>query len=382
MQQIWCRVKASRFEILLTLASLAIALLAAEWLCRRFIFDPTAAYTFTPGWSMTVRLNDLIPLVHEDHVINVNNFGIRGEAPSLISTPRIVVFGGSPVEDWVLPDRQTWVQQLAQNLRPCAPNVWTGNFGKAGVNARHHLIQFPEIVKYMPHIDMFVVLLGLNDFLFDLHIHHQFVTPVNWWRKQALMYDHGDEGNSALLALATRFYRNWSNPPSESARISDFGHYQKMLRDTYAKVTEQQWVHELPDLSSHLDTYRQTISRLKQLADAYGAPIVFVTQPYVWSDTMSEDTREKIYAGFIGPDLQSPKTKWYTSEALRRGISAYNATLLDKCRSDGLSCVDGARLLQGHENYFYDDFHFSSQGAAAMGAIVADHVKKSLPGCS
>jgi hypothetical protein len=61
------------------------------------------------------------------------------------------------------------------------PNVWTGNF----VNARHHLIQFPEVVKYAPHIDMFVVLLGLNDFLCDLHIHHALVTPAaDWWRQR------------------------------------------------------------------------------------------------------------------------------------------------------------------------------------------------------
>ena len=381
MQQIWCRVKKSRFEILLTLASLAIALLAAEWLCRRFIFDPTAAYIRTPGWSMAVHHNDLIPRVREDHVIDINNLGIRGEPPLLQSSPRIAVLGGSTVEDWVLPERKTWVQQVGQNLRPCAPNVWTGNFGKAGVNARHHFIQFPEVVQYTPRIDMFVVLLGLNDFLFDLHIHHSLVTPENWWRQQALMYDHGDEGNSALLALGNRLYRNWSRPANASVPASDFGQFMKMLRDTYAKVSDRQWVREMPDLSSHLDTYRQTIARLKQLADAYGAPIVFVTQPYVWSATMSEDARQKNFAGFIGPDLQSPETKWYTSEALRTGLSAYNATLLEKCRTDGLLCVDAARLFEGHEDYFYDDFHFSPEGAAALGAFVAENIKKRLPGC-
>jgi lysophospholipase L1-like esterase len=384
MEQIlpmWRRVKASRFEILLTLASLAIALLAAEWLCRLFIFDPTAAYIRTPGWSMPVHHNDLLPRVHEDHVININKLGIRGEPPSLLSSPRIAVFGGSTVEDWVLPERQTWVQQLGQGLRSCAPNVWTGNFGKAGVNARHHFIQFPELVKYTPRIDMFVVLLGLNDFLFDLHIHHPLVLPAGWWREQALMYDHGDEGYSALLALGLRLYRKWSTPATATVPASDFGNYQKMLRDTYARVTDRQWVRELPDLSNHLDTYRQTISRLKGFADAYGAPIVFVTQPFIWSDTMSEVTRQKIFAGFIGSDLQSPETKWYTSEALRTGLSAYNAALLEKCRTDGLLCVDAARLFEGHEDYFYDDFHFSPEGAAAIGAFVAENIKKRLAGC-
>jgi hypothetical protein len=377
----WRRLKASRLEILLAFASLAISLFAAEWFCRQFIFDPTAAYIRTPGWSMAVRLNDLAPRVHEDHVIYTNYLGIRGASPSLLSSPHIAVLGGSTVEDLALPEQQTWAQQLEHDLQPCAPNVWVGNFGKAGINARHHLIQFPEVVKYAPHIDTFVVLLGLNDFLFDLHIHHPFVTPEGWWRRQALMYDHGDEGNLALLALGGRLYRNWSRP-NEPGLSQDFGYYQKGLRDDYAKVTYRQWVRELPDLSSHLDTYRKTIAQLRELANAYGSQIVFVTQPFIWSDRMSEAARQQIYAGFIGPDPQSPETKWYTTEALRVGLSAYNATLLDTCRSDGLSCVDAARLFEGHEDYFYDDFHFSPEGAAAIGALVADDIKKHLPGCS
>src|SRR5947208_2825899 len=107
MRRSWRRLRASRLEILLTLASLAIALLAAEWLCRKFNFDPTAAYIRTPGWSMAVRLNDLVPRVHEDHVIYTNNLGIRGAPPSLLSGPRVAVFGGSTVEDLALPERQT-----------------------------------------------------------------------------------------------------------------------------------------------------------------------------------------------------------------------------------------------------------------------------------
>ena len=378
---IWRRLKASRREVLLSFACLAAAILALEWLCRQFIFDPTAAYILTPGWSIAVHHNNLLPRVHEDHVITINNLGGRGEAPTAFSTPRIAVFGSSTVQDWVLPERQTWVQQVGQNLRSCIPHVWTGNFGKAGVNARQHLLQLPEVVKYAPRIDMFIVLLGGTDFLFDLHIHHPLVTPEGWWRKQALMYDHYDEGHSALLALVQRLYKSWSRTATEPIPTSDFGDYEKALRDAHAKVTDRQWVDELPDLSSHLDTYRQTISRLKEFADTYGAPIVFVTQPYVWSKTMSESTRRELFAGFIGGDFQSPDVKWYTSDALMAGFSAYNATLLDKCRTDGLSCVDAARLFEGHKDYFFDDFHFSPEGAAALGAMVAEHVKKGWPGC-
>jgi hypothetical protein len=53
--------------------------------------------------------------------------------------------------------------------------------------------------------------------------------------------------------------------------------------------TVEDWV--LPDKSP-----------LKALADKHGVPIVFVTQPHVWSDNMSAATRQQIYVGFIGQD--------------------------------------------------------------------------------
>lgn len=354
---------------------------ALEWLLRAFVFDPTAAYIRTPGWGMQVRTNGLLPHVTDDHLLQVNRFGIRGELPTLGAAPRIAVIGGSTAEDWVLPENGTWAQQLAAQLRGCAPDVWVANLGKGGVNARLHLIQLPETERYMPRFDMLVVLLGLNDFLFDLRIHHPFVIPDDWARRQALMYDRSEEGSLAVVAIARRLYRKYVADRKNPGGASDFGDYQKALRDAHEKVANTQWVNVMPDLSQHLETYRKTISALKAYADGYGVPILFVTQPYVWSSNMDVETKAQIYAGFIGADMNSPDTKWYTPAALESGLSAYNQALVDKCRSDHLLCVDAAKKLPHEAKYFYDDFHFSGVGAAKLGAIVADVIKPQLPGC-
>jgi len=38
-------------------------------------------------------------------------------------------------------------------------------------------------------------------------------------------------------------------------------------------------------------------------------------------------------------------------------------------------------LFERHEDYFFDDFDFSPEAAAALGAVVAEDIKKRLSGC-
>jgi lysophospholipase L1-like esterase len=373
--------KFSAGDALLLAAMVALCFGILEWLLREFVFDPGSAYIRTPGWSMQVRSNGLVPHVAGDHLFVVNRLGIRGAGPQLGAAPRVAVLGGSTTEDWMLPDGKTWTQQMAAQLRDCAPDIWVANLGKGGVNARHHLIQLPETERYMPRFDLFVVLLGLNDFLFDFAIHHSPSYPEDWWRKQALMYDRGDEGSLAVVALTRRLYKRYVTDRKKGMGVSDFGIYQKSLRDAHAKVTATQWVHALPDPADKLSTYRKTIAALKKYADAYGAPMVFVTQPYVWSKDMSDETRRQIYAGFIGADMNSPATRWYTPAALEQGLSAYNATLLEACRAEKLDCVDAAGKLPREARVFYDDFHLSEAGAEMLGKLVAETVRPRVAGC-
>ena len=202
-----------------------------------------------------------------------------------------------------------------------------------------------------------------------------------WWRQQALMSDHYDEGRFAVLAVGQRLRKAYVANRKGEAPVSDFGNYQKHLRDAYGKVRPEQWVATVPDLTPHLQVYGETIAKLKQFADRYGAPIIFVTQPHVWSTHMDDATRAQIYAGFIGPYPQSAYTKWYKTSALEAGLDAYNKALLEKCRKEGLTCVDAANRLPKESKYFYDDFHFSSLGAEKLGAIVAEAAKAHLKEC-
>jgi len=369
------------YGVLLVILVSVLCIGTLELLLRRFVFDPNASFIRTPGWSLSVRTNGEFPMekVPEDHTIIINRIGLRGALPEFGANPKIAVFGGSTVEDFALSERNTWPQQLALNLSDCAPKVWVANLGKSGVNARHHLLQLPEVEKYMPKFDMFVVLMGLNDFLYDLHIHHPVETPDGWWQKQAFQSRPGDEGSFALKAIFHRLKNQYISDRNAAAtvNISDFGNYMKMLRDARTKITNDQKVENLPDLKEYLERYRGTIRSLKSQADSYQVPIIFVTQPFVWSENMTEEAKAQIYSGFIGEQsigvLDSPSTKWFTPSAMEKGLSAYNATLLDMCKLERLICVDAASVVRD-ASYFYDDFHFSKNGAAKVGSTVANAI--------
>lgn len=376
--------KTGRFgkaNLFLLLVSLVVSVLALEFLCRYFIFDPNQSYIRTPGWRMAVRTNDLIPFVTGDHDVIVNRYGYRGALPSPIANPFVVVIGGSTVEDWVLSEPETWPEQLQSQLRDCAPDVEVANLGKGGANARHNLMQLEAASNYLPKVDIYVVLMGLNDFLFDLRIHHSFEVPEDWWRRQAFMTVAGEEGRSALVAITKRLYRLWVNRNSGHKPISNFGHYQQALRDAKANVSPDQWVDVLPDFSEHLQTYRTTIRKLKDFADKQGAEIFFATQPYLWSSDMSAEAEAQIYAGFIGSDMNSPSTKWFTPRALEQGLRTYNNTLRKACDEEQLNCIELAGQLPRRASTFYDDFHFSEAGAAAAGEIVASALRGTAVSC-
>jgi hypothetical protein len=317
----------------------------------RFVFGRPILIS---GPAVHVRTNGLLPYITEDHVFEVNHLGIRGEPPANGARPQIAILGGSTVEDWVLAEGKTWVKAVQADLRQqCKASTWVANLGKSAVNARHHLIQLPEVTRYMPDFDMYVVLMGLNDFLFDLHIHHPAQVREEWWRKNAFMSDAGSEGPLAVVAILRRLLSRHFGKNKHALSVNDFGVYQESLRVAFSKVRQEQWVDALPDLSAHLATYRRTILGLKDFADRRGKPILFVTQPFLWSASMSKEAWAQIYAGFIGTDVNSPNTKWCTPRALEQGLSAYNETLLTACREDRLHCVDAAKLLPREAEYFF-----------------------------
>ena len=115
---------------------------------------------------------------------------------------------------------------------------------------------------------------------------------------------------------------------------------------------------------------------LKKFADSKNSSIIFLTQPFLWSKKMSEETKKNLYCGYIGTDHNSPDTKWYSIDTLRTGLDSYNKKLLSVCEKYQLSCIDLEKEIPKSINYFYDDIHFTNKGAELIALKVNEKIIK------
>ncbi|MCC7047811.1 MAG: SGNH/GDSL hydrolase family protein [Alphaproteobacteria bacterium] len=365
--------------------SIAIALLVAgamELYLRTSVFDPTKYYVRMPGWEIIFHpSSEGTPGIFEDARVLSNALGARGEMPPSNPSPSILAIGGSTTEDHPLGDADMWTGQLQANLRKCSPRAWVSNLGRAGTDSRHYLIQLPRVLPQYPPLDRVVVLVGLNDMLFDLRIPLPKRMPDNWELQQSFMYIPPQAPKwyerSALYQAARRIIENAArlrDPDAALVRVADLGSAMEAYKKRYRQIAPEDFVDILPDLTTKLDDYRRRLEEIAALVAKHGAQPVFVTQPSLWKPEMNDEERSRLYAGGLAsPDewMVNPHVKWYTTEAMRRALGQYNDVLRQVCQSKKLLCVDLDREMPKSAALFYDDFHFAKAGAASVGAIAA-----------
>jgi hypothetical protein len=60
-------------------------------------------------------------------------------------------------------------------------------------------------------------------------------------------------------------------------------------------------------------------------------------------------------------------------------MRAFNDALRDVCREPGMTCRDLAAALPARAAYFYDDMHFSEEGAARVAELVVGWIVELAP---
>jgi hypothetical protein len=225
-----------------------------------------------------------------------------------------------------------------------------------------------------------VVLVGLNDMLYDFRIHHPKDLPESWHAQQAFMYAPADHPTlpqrSALYQLLARVARGLprlGDPEAAVVREVEFGKMMERYRARRAQVRPEDFIDAAPDMTAALAEYRARLDLIAQAAARHGVRVVFLTQPFLWKPDMNAAERKLLYAGGLGSTDEwflDQRTKWYGVQAMAAMLGAYNATLLAFCAERGLACIDLAALLPKSAEMFYDDFHFSAAGSGAVADIV------------
>jgi hypothetical protein len=133
----------------------------------------------------------------------------------------------------------------------------------------------------------------------------------------------------------------------------------------------------MPNLATGLDEYRQRLETLGAECRLLGRRCVFLTQPTIWRSGLQADVQRLLLFGWVGPKFR-PRGYVSVSE-LARGMDSYNQAMLDVCRAHHLECFDLAAALPKDTSVFYDDAHFTENGARLVAGALARYLLSMSP---
>ncbi|MFY9345300.1 MAG: SGNH/GDSL hydrolase family protein [Planctomycetota bacterium] len=343
-------------------AALAITLCLCWWLmevCLDAVFAPRMQFHLAPaGLHHTFRARpEFIRGVSAETHYTANSLGVRGpEWPERGGARRILCVGGSTTECLLLDDRETWPQLVAERLaRGGGPVCWVGDVGRSGYATSDHL-RLLENEALLRQVDDVVFLVGINDLQRAMK-GRRLDTPFGL----RPLYERSVAFR--LIDQAQNVRRTRRRHLEES---QDGSNYPLRRQQRAAARVET----SPPDLGPARAQYHRNLEAIADQCARLGVRAWFVTQPVLWREHITAADEATLWLGLFGDDSR-PGTAW-----LAREMAAFNDELRTFCRERNLGLVDLAPL-DGDPACFYDDCHFTREGAARVAELVAGGLRGS-----
>lgn len=358
-----------------------LALLAAELLARRAFPSPRDYYILPPRLEQTFRPRpEIMPGVSGPSLYRTSSLGLRGDEPAADAAPRVVTVGGSTTECLYLDQAEAWPQLVQELLRTCAPHTWIGNAGRSGHTTREHVLQIEHIVSRQPRPQLLLLMAGVNDLCKRLAQDAAY-DPRTMEQPQARrelvvsafsVLPDGPQSNlpwhkqTALWRLASYLRARYTSDPRVQKTTGEiYLEWRRRRREASA------WRDELPDLGPALVEFRANLTSCIRSARASGAQIVLLDQPALWRTDLPAELEARLWMGGVGEYTSVDGCEYYTVNALARGLALYNAAVAEVAAAEGLPCLTLSNQLSGDGRLFYDDVHFTEEGARVVAALVA-----------
>jgi len=295
-------------------------------------------------------------------VIHRNSLGFRGPAPPerFSEYLTILTIGGSTTECSLQDDNRTWPALLAGHLNRSLRNVWLNNAGILGHSTFGHIILLENyVIKLRPKVAVFLV--GCND--------PKIVAPRPG-------YDdirHRQMRFSSVGAIASSLAQY-----SEAvACIYTVGHYLKVgsrawgALDAGFRLLPPRYLY-LSDTDigrvkqAHRDIYlpgyRARLLKIAGLCRGSGIEPVFVTQPYLLGEGKDERTGVDL-ALFESDPGSNGRMDWEVLEM-------YNDAVRALAQEQAVPVIDLARQMAKSSRYFYDETHYTNEGAELVARLI------------
>lgn len=370
-----------------------VLLFCAELFQRAIEADPNRFFTFPPNTQFSLTINpEILPGVSPASAFKVNTLGLRGREPAG-EPKRILVLGGSTVENIVQNEANVWTAKLDARIAETAGNgtVWVGNAGRSGITSFENLIQLRHLDDIVQNVGMAIVLIGFNDMAYGFRNANrdevEKVSEVERYQRTFFVVQGDKRAFPRNLALYRLFVsvRRWANfalrgeTPVGGFRPDPDG-YMRWLADTRREqMAATAQVDTPPDLTPFLRQFHDNLAAMAALAARKGVDLVLVTQPVAFRPNQSETLRGTYgWSGLVDVPLKdgSRRKFYYSPGALHAMMSLYNATTLQACVDLKLTCIDLSEKLPPDTAYFYDGLHLTDLGNAAVADAVFDGLRE------
>lgn len=324
-----------------------------------------------------------VPPFDEVIIHTKNSLGFRGPdpGPDFAARVSVVCVGGSTTEGMMLSDGTDWPAVMAERLAPRVPGLWVNNAGLDGHSTFGHAVLVESsLAALRPGVAVFLI--GRNELWNDRPNRFDAATAAG--RRppsagQALSVWLAEHSRVASMVLNLVRYREAVRRGQtyfglRTIRGDDGLQYARlMVRDpsrgprlapdparTEALLAEHR--------ARYLGPYRERLAELIRLTRQCGITPVLVTQPVLpgYEPPDAPDQAEDLAAWEV--------VRGVDGASFRALMDLYNRTLVECAQTEGVAVMDLAARLPRRRVYFYDDSHFTREGAAAVGAILAEEL--------
>jgi lysophospholipase L1-like esterase len=299
---------------------------------------PAADYMY--GRAISKNINEfnaylqLNPQMHSG--IDHNNFNI-------------FCLGGSTTEFKDERGRD-WPGMLEKELRKKFnnQNIKVYNFGKQWYTTQHILINYTQnLRKYKP--DMIIVMENINDLLHN--------ADFSIFANGSFREDYG-----SFMGPITRMIKHKSFAE----------HLVFMIRHLwYSDKFEEVNTSSFPGLVS----FRRNISTIAQLARIDSIPLVLMTQPNIYKESMSRE--ELAQLEMLNMEAAGNGKRWTYNTALH-GLQQYNEKIIEVASAENVKLIDLEKKIPKQTKYFYDDVHYKSEAYDLIAKVLSDEIELDL----
>ncbi len=298
-----------------------------------------------------------------------NEFGFRGPPLAVPKEPgeyRIFLVGGSTTECMIIDDTQSPERLLQRLLTDHMPGrrVRVYNTGKAGARSYDHVaIVAHRIAQLEP--DLIVVFAGAND---------QRAAILN----ADYLQPHRDRPANHSFVLLLKFAATEFQIPrllhavihrlaglTEREQLEQIATTSRIRTQVALKLNKP-----ISEKTPRTDVipYGRNLATLAGITKAQGAQMLFVTQASTWNSPIDPNTVRWHWMNYVDGTV-------YREDLMDSALESYNEEMRRVGAAQGVPVLDLARLIPKSLDYFFDDMHFNTKGAAMFASLIAQSVQ-------